>query len=723
MGVSLSRVLRPDSVAVIGASRDPTRRGHQAVRALLDAGYAGPILPVHPAGGELLGLPVHTSVAGLPVVPDLALVGVGAGRVLEAVEECARAGVGGVIVLAVGFGETGHEGAALEQQIVDTARRAGMRVIGPNTSGVLNPHIGLNLVGVESIAAGAVAILSQSGNIGLDLMTSMAASGVGLSLYVGVGNESDIAFHEYLEYLHTDDTTRAILIYCEGFRDPGSFFVVVERVNRTKPVVILKGGRSGGGGRAALSHTGAIAGSYEVFRALADQRGVMVIDRSDELLAVGQTLGLQPPVAPSTGVAVIADGGGHATLAVDYLTESGVSLARFEPGLHRRLSEMLGPAAATDNPVDLAGAADRDLAVFGDVAEAVFAEAGVGGVLLSGLFGGYALRFDESLAEAELLAAGRLATAARRAEKPLVLHTLYASRATPPLQLLRGAGVPVVQSLDSAARCVSASVERGRLLAARVDPAPPPPRPAPIHEVIVAARAEGRAVLTEWETRALLSAHGVPIVPATLCRSAGEAWTAAARISGPVVLKLLSRTIVHRTEAGGVELGLEGRDKVRDAYERIRVATARYAEAHQIEADFRGVLVAPLIDRPAVELLVACRYDPQYGPFLVLGVGGVIVEAAKDHAIAGLPLRSDDVDRLLRSLRVAPLLFGYRGRPGVETSAIRDMCARLANLLLAHQELSEIELNPVFPTPDGAVAVDGLAVLRSAGAEAGTRLA
>jgi len=540
----------------------------------------------------------------------------------------------------------------------------------------------------------------------------MASSGISLSLYVGVGNEGDVAFHEYLEYLEADSTTQGILVYSEGFQDPESFLRVVERVHRTKPVVILKGGRSDRGVAAALSHTGAIAGSYDVFNAVAKQRGGLIVERSDELLAVGKMLTFQPPIIPGKGVAVIADGGGHATLAVDLLAERGLPLAEFSDDLSRQLRELLGPSAAAGNPIDMAGAADRRLEVFAKVAEAVVAQDEVGAVLLTGLFGGYAQRFDSSLESGEARVAGRLAALCERAGLPLVVHTVYAAGSNPALDRLRAASIPAVGSLDIAIRCIDAAVERGLCMAQDT------PKPA-VEKITVAeepvpvqnARKEGRSALTEWEVRSLLEGFDVPLVTATLCQTPEEAEAAADHLVGPVAVKLLSSTILHRTEANGVELGLNGGQEAAAAFERVRLAATQYAEISGIEADFRGVLLSPMLERPVVELLVACRRDPQYGPILVLGAGGVMVEVSPDRALRGLPLRNGDFADMIRSLRISPLLSGYRGEEGVDLGAVEQLCLGLADVLLAHPRLREIELNPVFAYASKALAVDALAVL------------
>jgi acetyltransferase len=713
-GSGLERLLRPGSVAVVGASRNPAKRGFQAIRALQRSGFAGAIYPVHPDGGELLGLDVYPSVRDLPEAPDLAVVAVAAPRVPAVVEACGAGGIQGAIVLAVGFRESGAGGARLEDETVAAARRTGLRIIGPNTSGVLNPHIGLNLVGADAVRPGSLALLSQSGNIGLDVMTRMRDSGPGLSLYVGVGNESDVGFDELLEYIEKDPTTSGVLVYAEGFRNGRAFLRVAERVNRIRPVVILKGGRSRRGEAVALSHTGAIAGSYEVFRSLAAERGLEVVERSDEFLAVGAALTLQPPARSGAGIIVVADGGGHSALAADRLAELGLAPCRLGDDVRTRLGGLLGPAAATGNPIDLAGAADARPAVFAEVVRAVTNGSHAGGLLVTGLFGGYAVRFDPSLEAEETGAARAMAAHCRAAGLPLVVHTMFGGRTTPALLALREAGVPVTESLETAVRCLAALVARGLR-----------PRRAPAEEKTAAAGAEaprtrklpevrralaaGRRALTEWETRTVLERFDVPLVPTRLCREPAEMVEAVRGFPPPAVAKLVSPSLLHRAAGGGVVLDIVGPQMATEAYERLRGIAERQPDGGSDA--FHGVIVSPQLPPPLAELLVAARLDPQFGPVLVVGAGGVDVEVAPDRAVRSLPLASEAFADLIESLRIGPTLRGRRGAPGVDLNALESLCSRLARCLLTCDGISEIELNPVFATASGAVAVDALAVL------------
>ncbi len=703
----LDPILEARSVTIVGASRDPRKRGHQAVRALLDSGYQGEILPVNPRGEELLGLTVFPSIDALEMVPDLAYVATPRETVGGIVEACGQKGIRGAVVPAVGFRESDAEGAALEQALLDVAARTGIRVVGPNTSGILNTAIGLNLVGSVTAPPGRLALLTQSGNVALEIMRAMRHRSQGLSIYVGVGNASDIALHEYLGFLEQHPGTAAILVYAESFKDGRQFLQVASRVAAHKPIVLLKGGRSDRGSAAARSHTGAIAGSHEVLSALLEQSGVVEVGRTDELLAVGEVLAGQPRLPRGTGAVVLADGGGHATLAVDILSELGVELATLSSPVQDRLRTLLGPAAAVENPVDLAGAADRDPRTFVRALEMIVADPAAGGVLLTGLFGGYAIRFSVDLARVESQAARELAALMSETGKPLVVHSLYASEESEPLRRLSEAGVPVLGSLEMACRCVLAAYRCGLPAPDRPAISPPPRRPpGEPSPPIAIALAEGRSQLSEPEARQLAERNGVPLVPARLCRSADEVVAAMRELAAPVAIKLVSSTIAHRSEAGGVALDVANGAQGAAAFEQLARSGASYARAHGLEPDFRGVIVTPMLPQPIAELIVGAKQDPQFGPLLAVGPGGVNVELLSGAAVRALPITRSEANEMLDQLGVAPLLGGYRGNPPVDRESLITAILAVAECLLAHPELSVIEVNPLFAYEDRAVSVD-----------------
>jgi acyl-CoA synthetase (NDP forming) len=695
----LDCVFRPRSVAVIGASHDPTKRGHQAVRALLDAGYAGAVHPINPRGGELLGLPVTATLRELSPAPELALICTPAATVPAILGECASTGVCAAVILALGFGETGAEGQLLERQVRDVARSSGLRVVGPNTSGILNMSIGLNLIGARGVRPGGIALLLQSGNLALDLMNQTMTDGrEGISICVGAGNQTDLGFADYLRYLEGEPNTRVIAMYVEGFGDGRAFFDAARDPARAKPIVLLKGGRSSSGQAAASSHTGALAGDYTVARAALEQAQVIEVRRSDELFAVAETLARQPPARGA--IAILSDGGGHATLAADMLSELHVPLALLHEQTAGTLRRLLGANASVQNPVDLAGAPDAGPSVFAETLQILLQDDAVGGVLVIGLFGGYAIRFADSLAQEELDTAARLAALAATHAKPVVVHSLYADRMPEPLRVLRTAAVPVVSTLEVGCRCIAAAVEWGRY-----QPRPRVERPirSAAPEILSDAQRQARSVLLEHEAKALLAHYGVPVVPGALCRTEQEVVAALERFDRKVVLKVVAASLPHKSDAGGVVL------HVTEAAD----ATASFFELMALAPDAQAVLVMPRLDQPIAEVLIGARRDAQFGPIIMVGAGGRLAELHKDVAIRLLPIDRAEASEMMEATAVGRLIAGVRGRPAADRAALIEAMLNLGDCLLANPDLTDIETNPIFVYSHGVVAVDARAFLSS----------
>jgi acetate---CoA ligase (ADP-forming) len=571
-------------------------------------------------------------------------------------------------------------------------RRTGIRVVGPNTSGILNLPFGLNLIGARGARPGRIAVLVQSGNMALSLLNQSAAGGhEGISICVGAGNQVDLEVADYLEYLIKDQHTEAIVMYIESLRDGRSFFEVAREPRRNKPIVLLKGGRSQAGVAAARSHTGALAGEYAVAHAALRQAGIIEVTRTDELFAVAETLVRQP--AARGGIAVLSDGGGHATLAIDALSELGVPLATLAPETSARLRELAGPNASTNNPVDLANAPDAAPRVFIDALTALMADPDVGGVLMVGLFGGYAIRFAAELAEEEKQTARALPEIARAANKPLVVFSLYSGRNTIPLQTLREEDVPVLDSLDVAARCAAALSEWARYNRRTV---PPERRVTAAPDAFNAAFQAGRSALLEPEARGLVARYGVRLAHACVCPTVDDAKRAALHLGMPVVLKLIAASVPHKTDFGAVRLDVSSIDEVERAF----------AELMSIAPDARGVLVSPQLPKPVAEVLVGARRDPQFGPVLTVGAGGTAVELARDVAIRLAPLTRAEARAALDETVVGKMLTQPRGRAPGNVEALIDVMLGLSDCILANPELAEVELNPVFVDENGAVAVD-----------------
>lgn len=713
--MTLRRIFEPRSIMVVGASANPAKRGHQILRALAGSGYAGTVHAVNRGGGCILGHRAYRSVEELPEAADLAVLCTPAAAVPDLVRACGERGVGGAVVLAAGFGESGEGGAWLEDRLRRAGRDHGVRIIGPNTSGLLNLPLGVNLIGARGVRPGGIALLVQSGNIALALMNEVTErSRMGISVCCGLGNEVDVGFGEVLEYLGGHDETNVVIAHMEGCGDARAFLRAASEVTRRKPVVVIKSGRTGAGARAALSHTGAVAGPYDRLRAGFAQAGVVEVRRTDELLHVAETLASQPPGAPGAGVAILSDGGGQSTLVVDALREMDIPLADLSPRTSRRLRKLLGPAAAVRTPVDVAGAADADPGAFARALDVLARDPSVGVVLLVGLFGGYAIRFAGELAEVETDAAGSMAATMRALGKGMVVHSQYATHDSAALDALREGGVPVIESLEVAARAVAELHRRGMTLArsARWSPVERCSRiTTSPHHVITDARAEGRATLDEMEARALLGDAGMSFAPATVVRSAEEAGEALLKAAAPVAVKLLSRQIAHKSDARGVVLDVRTEDEARAAFASIAAGAAAYAGAHGLPEEDCAATVSPMLAAPVAELIVGACRDPEVGPVLTVGAGGTWVEVLRDVAHRVLPVDEDEVVAAIGDLKVSALLAGERGGRPARPGPIVAAASAVAECVMRWPDVAEVEVNPLFVYEDRAVPVDARVVL------------
>jgi acetyltransferase len=713
--MSLDRIMEARSVAVVGASRDEKKRGFQAIRALLDARYEGTIHPIHPREETLLGLRCAPTILDVEGPVDLALIATPAATIPPILEQCGRKGVAGAVIVAGGFGELGARGKKIQDELVATARRHGVRLIGPNTSGMINVHTGMNLVGLNDVPKGNLALLSQSGNMALHVITeARLKSQKGFSHYVGVGNEADLRFHEYLEYFGADDRTGAIVLYVEGMTDGRAFLQQAYRTTRAKPIVLLKSGRSVTGSRAAGSHTGALAGISEVAQSAFRRAGIIVVEHSDELFPAAEALSSLPPMHRRR-VAILADGGGHATIAADVLTDHGLTIPRLRRETRERLAAVLSPNATLSNPIDVAGSTDADPGVFADCARILLESDQVDGLLLVGLFGGYGLRFADRLKFIEEDAAHRMGKLVQETGKPIVVHSLYKFAKPHSLDLLRYYGIPVYDSVDTACLCIDVLADYGgylRTYRRHTNFVLHPGRGARAEgeRIVRRAREAGRAVLLEHEGKGLLALHGAPVTADRLATDAEEAAALAGRCDGPVALKICSPDILHKSDASGVRLRLGDETAVRDAFDGI-VAAAR---AYRPRADIRGCVVSEMA-APGVEVIVGTKIDPQFGPVILFGIGGILVEVLKDVVFRVLPITRRGAKQMIHEIRSAPILQGFRGEDPVDEDALADLLMTVAELVEAYPDIAEMDLNPVIARPDGLTVVDARILLRRDG--------
>ena len=711
--MSLERIFNAESVAIIGASKNETKRGYQTIRTLLDEKYEGRIYPVNPKEKSILGFKCYRSVADIAEPIDVALVATPAKTLPSVLADCGKKGVKGAVVLAGGFGEIGSEGRRLEDDMVATAKKYKIRLIGPNTSGMLNLKDNLNLVGLKDAPRGNIALLTQSGNMALTLITeAKIKSRKGFSYYVGVGNEADIKFHEYLEFFRQDPGTRAILMYVEGMRNGREFLQQAQKTTLEKPIILLKSGRSATGKRSAGSHTGALAGMSEVAKGAFQRAGVVVIEKSDELFPAAESLSSLPPIK-NNKVAILADGGGHATIAADILTDLGIELPELGVKTQARLKEILPAAASVPNPVDVAGGTDADPSVFADCAEIILKDPNVGGLLIVGLFGGYGIRFAESLALMEEDAAHRMGKLIKKRNKPIVLHSLYNSEKPHALDLLRYYNIPVYDSLDVSAKCIAVLAEYGSYLIryhgktafamnwkAKAKPEG--------DRIIKKAMQEGRHSLLETEAKKLYEIHGAPVPRDCLVQSADEAVQCALELGTDVVLKIVSPDILHKSDAGGVRLKLKTEKDIRAAYREVMKNSKKY----DAKAEIRGVLVSPMADE-GVEVIIGTKFDDQFGPVIMYGLGGIMVEILRDVSFRVLPISPTEARKMIEETKSYPILSGARGTPALDKKALQRLLVLCSDIVESYPQIQEMDLNPVIVYEKGVSIVDARIILKS----------
>ncbi len=706
------KILNANSIAVVGASKAITKRGYQAIRILLEEKYEGTIYGVNPKLDSVLGVKCYPKVSAITDPVDLALITTPAKTLPKVLEDCGQKGVAGAVIIAGGFGELGAEGKKLEAEMANVARKYNIRLIGPNTSGMINMHKNLNLVGLRDAPKGGIALISQSGNMALTMITeAQIKSKIGFSYYVGVGNEADINFHEYLEFFENDPNTKAILMYVEGMRNGRKFLQQAYQTTRKKPIVLLKSGRSSTGKRSAGSHTGALAGMSEVARTAYGRAGIIVVEKSDEMLPCAEALANLPPIK-NNNIAILADGGGHATIGADELTDLKVNIPEISEKTQKKLQAILPSAASTANPIDVAGGADDNPQVLAECARILLHDPNIGGVLVVGLFGGYSIRFSESLAYAEEDTAHQFGKLVRETGKPIIMHSLYNFAKPHSLDLLRYYGIPVFDSLELACKAVGALAEYGGYLHGYKSKAKfvfdmGAKAKARGREIMHTARAEGRTALLENEAKELISLHGGLVCHDCLAQSPDQAVAMAAGFDEKVVMKIVSPDILHKSDAGGVRLNLKKPEAIRQAYMEI-IANAREFDP---EANIKGILVAPMVNE-GLEIIIGTKNDDQFGPVIMFGIGGIMVEVLKDVVFRVLPVSSYAARGMIDEIKSVKLLNGFRGQPPVDRKAIKRLLLTISEIIGAYPEIQEMDFNPVIVYEEGLNVVDARIILK-----------
>lgn len=676
----LRALFSPASVAVVGASDDPAKWGNWLARGALRAERRRAVYLVNRRGGEVLGRPAYHSLPEVPGVPELVVLAVPAATLTQSVDDAISAGARAIVAIAAGEVD-GDAGGALDAAIAARAREAGVVLLGPNCLGVFDAGAELELV-PNDLPRGTIGLLSQSGNLALELGLLAAEVGLGFSRFVSLGNQADLDAAELIGELAAHRETKLIAVYAEDFRDGRAFAASALAARRAgKPVVLMAVEHSAATARAVRSHTGALASGGAAIEAACRAAGIERVRSPQELVDLADGL-LRSGALRGRRVAVLADGGGHAGIAAGLAQEAGLEVPPLGEDLMTEVRAGLPASAAVSNPIDLAGGGEQDIHSFERAARALLRSGEVDAVLLTGYFGGYS-EYSDALGRGEASVAEALADVAERTGRPLVVQTMHPHSAA--AETLRRRGTAVYRTIERTAAVLGRLAQHG------------PPPEAPIPELPVAAPPV--AGDTYDDARALLAAGGVPFAAAETVRSDEHAEAAAARVGYPVVLKALG--VLHKSDAGGVVAGLRDPDAVRGAVADLRARLD--PPAVSVEH------MAPVSD--GVELLIGARWDARFGPVALAGLGGVHTETMRDVAVALAPLRSEQAARLLLSLRAAPLLRGARGRPAMDLDAAADALAAISEVAAAHPEIAEIEVNPLLALPSGALGLDARLVL------------
>ncbi len=692
----------PSSVAVIGATDRPGTVGRTVLENLLH-GFQGAVYAVNTKHEEVLGLKAYKSIRNISRPVDLAVVATPAATVPQLIGECVDAGTKSAVVISAGFKERGAEGIALEQQIQERLRRSSMRLIGPNCLGIMNPAVGLNATfAKDAPKAGNVAFLSQSGALLTAILDWSHREEVSFSAIVSTGSMLDVGWGDLIYHFGDDPHTKSILLYMESVGDARSFLSAAREVALTKPIIVIKAGRSQAASRAAASHTGALTGSDEVLDAAFRRSGVLRVHNIADLFYMAEVLGRQPrPKGPR--LTILTNAGGPAVLATDSLVANGGELAELSSESLRRLDEFLPAHWSHNNPIDVLGDADSER--YARALEIASQDPNSDGLLV--------VLAPQGMTD-PLQIAERLKPYAKEYGKPVLASWMGGNSIAAGEAALNSAGIPTFSFPDTAARAFTYMWRytynlRGLYQTPTLteDSEMTSASRSQVEHIIQNARSKGRTLLTELESKQLLSLYGIPSVETRVAASQDEAAKLASEIGFPVVLKVFSETITHKTDVGGVKLNLQDEAAVRAAYHAIQSSVTEKAGPDR----FSGVTVQPMVKLDGYELILGSSVDPQFGPVILFGSGGQLVEVYRDRALALPPLNTTLAQRMMEQTRVFTALKGVRGRKPVNLAALEQLLVRFSQLVLEQRWIAEIDINPLLASPERLLALDARIVL------------
>ena len=699
----LDALFNPETVAVIGATDRLATVGRTVLQNLLDPAFRGRVYPVNPHRSEVLGTKAYKSMRDIPEPVDLAVLVTPAMTIPALIGECVDVKVKSAVVISAGFRERGEEGAALERQIQEQLKRSSMRLIGPNCLGVMNPVIGLNATfAKDAPKTGNVAFLSQSGALLTAILDWSHKEQLGFSAIVSTGSMLDVGWGDLIHHFGDDPHTKSILLYMESVGDARSFLSAAREVALSKPIVVIKAGRSEAASKAAASHTGALTGSDEVLDAAFRRCGVLRVPNISDLFYMAEVLGKQPrPKGPK--LTVLTNAGGPGVLATDALIANGGELAKLSEKTLTALNEFLPAHWSHGNPVDILGDADSER--YDKAIEIAAQDPNNDGLLV--------ILAPQGMTNPSEIAEG-LKPYAHSSAKPILASWMGGTSVAAGEVILNGAGIPTFPYPDTAARIFTYMwryTENLRTLYETPRLADGPEldnaKRTRVQEIIESVRRSGRTLLSEFESKELLSQYGIPTVETRIARSEDEAIKQASEIGFPVVLKVFSETITHKTDVGGVKLNLRDESAVRSAYQSIQSSvTEKSGLSH-----FGGVTVQPMVKLDGYELILGSSIDAQFGPVLLFGSGGQLVEVYKDRALALPPLNTTLAQRMMEQTQIFRALKGVRGRKAVDLMALERLLVRFSQLVIEQPWISEIDVNPLLASPETLIALDARIVL------------
>jgi acetyltransferase len=710
MYMSLERVFNPRSVAVIGASEVPGKAAERRTRSLLEGGFDGDVYLINPKRSELFGRKAYPNITDVGKEVDLAMLVIAPRFLVSAIADSVKMGVKGVIIITAGLGETGEEGKKIEADILNAAAKTGVCVIGPNCSGMFSASANMNLLGVPRLAKGPISVLAQSGNV-IDSLTHYARMrGLGFSKIISLGNAIGASFPDYIDYLKDDPETKVIITYLEGIKDGNRLVRTVRETIKNKPIIALKVGRSAAGARAAASHTGSLAGDDLIVDAAFKQAGIVRVTNIDEMFDMAEVF-CNCPLPNGNRVAILSEGGGDNSIAADNAEIHGMEVPVLSRETQEKIKPFLLQGMPASNPIDYGGTAEENPHMITECVKVCMQSDEVDGIYITGFFGGFKDIIAPHVAELEEQTSKDLVKLVKQFKKPLFVNTSYARGAIKSLDILKSAGIPVMESSQRSSQCLSDlmkfAINRKKMDQMQV-PEPRMKERPEVKQIFAKAGREKRANLLETESRDILERYGLPLPEAELICSVDEISEAVLKIPYPLAMKVVCPDIIHKSDSGGIKLNLNGEEEVQKAFEEIMINACKVTARDRV----LGTLISPMVAE-GQECIIGMIRDPQFGPVIMFGLGGIFVEVLKDVAFRVAPLTNKDIDEMIREIKGYKVLTGIRGKKPKDIEAIRHILARLSDVAIDNPEIEEIDLNPVIIHEKGASIVDSRMILET----------